>query len=104
MEIDENTLKELQNYQQQLTNILSQKEMFKLQLLESEKALGELKKTSERECFVVIGNVFIKKSVEEVKKQLEEEIEILNIKIKSLENSEGKIREKLKELERKLKS
>lgn len=102
MGIDEKTALEIENYNQQLQQVLIQKETLKSQLLRNEKALNELKNSTENNCFVLFGNVMISKSREQVIKELEEENEIIQIKIKSLENTENKIKEKLKEIESKL--
>jgi prefoldin beta subunit len=91
-----------QNYQQQLQSILVQKESLKLQNAEISEALKELAATNQKNAYKITGSVMISKPVEEIKKELEELQESINIKIKSLEKNEERITNKLKELQTKL--
>lgn len=102
-EEEKKLISDFQTLQQQLQNVLVQKETLKLQLLDIEKALEELNKTKEKEGYKIVGNVMIKKSVEEIKKDLENKKDDLNVKIKSLEKIEQKLTEKLKDIQEKLK-
>jgi len=115
MEDKEKLEREIESYQQQLLSIMDQKEKLKLMINSAENALNELKNSSQNECFIgySIGyqslglamsylNVFVKKSKEDVIKKLEEEKELMEIKVKSLENTENRIKEKLKEIQSKI--
>lgn len=95
---------EFQFYQQQLQTILIQKESLKLQVAEIEGALEELGKTEQQQAFKIVGNVMVKKNVEELKKELQETKEEAELRIKSLEKTEERIMNKLKELQSSLKS
>ncbi|MEM7821425.1 MAG: prefoldin subunit beta [Candidatus Aenigmatarchaeota archaeon] len=97
-----NMITQFQAYQQQLQTILLQKESLNMQIFEIERALEELNKTKENEAYKIAGQVMIKKPVEELKKELSEAKESIEIRIKSLEKSEAKTNEKLKELETKI--
>jgi prefoldin beta subunit len=99
----EELFNQLQLLQQQLQSILIQKESLKLQNLEIEKALEELKNTQQKEALKIVGNIMVKKSVEELKKELEESKESINLRIENLEKVEGRINTKLKEIQTKLK-
>jgi prefoldin beta subunit len=106
MEITEETkkmLEQFQAYQQQLQNILIQKESVKIQIMEVEKALEELKNTKEKNAYKISGQIMVLRPVEELKKELNETKEDLEIRIKALEKSEEKIKDNLKELQNKLK-
>jgi len=106
-EISEETKKlviQFQNYQQQLQSVLIQKESFKLQAMEIERALNELKESKEKKAYKIVGQVMILKPVEELKKELNETKENINIRIKSLEKTEERLSNKLKELQEKLKT
>jgi|FaiFalDrversion2_1042247.scaffolds.fasta_scaffold00504_3 prefoldin beta subunit len=96
-------LLQFQSYQQQLQNILIQKETLKLQEIEVEKALEELNATKQTSAYKIVGNIMLSKSVEDLKKELNESKEELSLRIKSIESVELKIKEKLKELQNKLK-
>ena len=98
-----NLISQFQISQQQMQSILIQKESLKLQGLEIERALEELKSTKEKTAYKISGQIMISKPVEELKKELKETKENIDIRIGSLEKSEGRISDKLKELQNKLK-
>lgn len=98
-----NLIVQFQNYQQQLQNILIQKETLKLQNLEIDKALEELEKTKQTTAYKITGQIMISKPVSELKKEMQELKEAADIKIKSFEKMEEKINNKLNELQTKLK-
>jgi prefoldin beta subunit len=96
-------LNQFQILQQQLQSIAIQKENLKLQNLEIEKALEELNATKQKEALKIVGNIMVKKSVEELKKELEKDKEDIAIRIENLGKIEERINNKLKELQTKLK-
>lgn len=100
---EQDLVAEFQNYQQDLQNVIIQKESFKLQSMEIAKAMEELNKTQQKTAFKITGNVMVSKPVDEIKKDLEEAKEGIELKIKSLEKNEERINNKLKELQTKLK-
>lgn len=100
--MEEDMVADFQNYQQQLQTVVIQKESLKLQSLEVGKAIEELQKTNQKTAYKITGAIMINKPVEELKKDLEEAKESIELKIKSLEKSEEKINNKLKELQSKL--
>ncbi len=97
-------IEDFQNYQQQLQNLLIQKETLKLKNIEIEKALEEINNTNQKIAYKITGSIMVEKPIEEIKKELSEEKEALEIKIKSLEKTEERIAGKLKELQSKLES
>jgi prefoldin beta subunit len=98
----QNTLAEAQAYQQQVQGILMQKENMSLQRSEIKKALDELDKSTETEIFKMSGPILIKAKKPDVKKELSEKEDLINIRIKSLEKTEKRAKEKLDELKEKL--
>jgi len=93
---------QFQNYQQQMQSLLIQKESMKLQSIEADKALKELEKTQQKSAYKITGQIMISKPVEELKSELEEVKENIDIRIKSLEKSEERLTGRLKELQEKL--
>lgn len=75
----------------------------KTQILIIDKALEELEKTKEKKAFKIVGPLMILKPVEELKKELKEFKEDVELRIESLEKSEKSISEKLKSLEKEIK-
>lgn len=94
---------QFQNYQQQLQNVLIQKESLKLQNIEIERALEELNSTKEKSAYRITGAIMVSKPVEELKKELNETKENIDIRMKGLEKTEEKISSKLREMQTKLK-
>jgi len=98
----QNTLVQAQSYQQQVQGILMQKENITLQLSEIKKALEELTKTKETEIFKMSGPILIKSAKSSVKKELSEKQDFLSMRMKTLEKTEKKAKDKLTELRGKL--
>lgn len=106
MEVSEqakNLIVQFQTYQQQLQSILIQKEGLKLRMLETEKALEELGITKQTTAYKITGQIMISKPVGELRKELKETKEAIEIRVKSLEKTEERINNKLKELQKRLK-
>jgi len=99
----ENLEQEYLSLQQQIRNVLIQKETIKLQLAEIDSALEELKNSKEDNVYKVVGNVMIKKSKNDVEKELKEVKEDLQIRVNSLEKIEKDLIERIKNIEEKLK-
>jgi prefoldin beta subunit len=95
-------LGQAQVYQQQVQGIMSQKELLNTQLMELEKAIEELDKTKEKEVYKISGPILLKTVKSEVKKDLKEKKEMINTRLKSLETSEKKVKEKIDVLRQKL--
>lgn len=98
-----NLISQFQTYQQQLQNILIQKESLKLQNLEIERALEELNATKQKTAYKITGQIMVSKPVEELMKELNEIKENIDVRVKSLEKSEESVNSKLKGLQSKLK-
>ena len=96
-------LKQYQEYQQQYQALVLQKENLKLQMLEVDNALDELERTQEKEGYKIVGSIMIKKPVEKLKEELRDRRINLDLRIKTIEKTESRIVEKLKELEEKIK-
>ena len=98
----QNMIEEFQAYQQQLQSLLIQKESFKLQTMEIEKALEELSATKEKAAYKITGGIMVSKPVEELKKELQDTKETVEVRMKSFDKTEEKLNNKLKELQEKL--
>ena len=68
-----------------------------MRLLEIESALKELEKSDE--VYKIIGNIMLSSNKEELKKELENEKNMLNLRIDSMNKQEETIREKMKKLQ-----
>jgi prefoldin beta subunit len=86
--------------QQNLQNILIQKQQFEQQEIEISSALKELPTSSG--SFQIIGKLMINKSKETLIKELNEKKEVVDLRIKSIEKQENKIKEMLEETQKKM--
>ncbi len=95
-------LEQAQVYQQQIQGIITQKETMNMQLLEMKNALEELEKSKETEVYKLSGPVLIKAKKTEVEKDLKEKKEMIEVRVKTLEKSEARIKGRIEELRHKL--
>lgn len=95
-------LAQAQIYQQQIQAILTQKGVFSLEINEIKKALEELEKTKETTAYKISGPVLIKSDVKEIKKDLKEKLDFLNVKLKNIEKQEAILKDKIGSLRNKL--
>ena len=93
----------LQQLQQNLQAIMMQKQQLEVEMLETDKALQELKKASPDDAiYKNAGSVLIKAKKEDVLKELEEKKELSNTRIMVLGKQEARVKENLKEVENKI--
>ena len=103
MDIQQNVqeqLNQFQQVQQQAQSIAMQKQTVSLQINEAKKALDELSKTSEdQEVYKTAGPLLIKTTKDETESELKDNIEMLEIKQKTIEKQEKRISSRLEELQ-----
>jgi prefoldin beta subunit len=90
---------ELQTFQQQMQTVLIQKESLNLQNMEIEKAFEELKKATNEDVFKAVGPILIKSTKKDLEKELAEKKETIELRLKSLQRQEDRIKEKLKQVQ-----
>ena len=95
-------LMELQAYQQQMQTILMQKESLSLQQMDNDKALEELGKTTHDEVYKTVGPILIKSTKKDLTEELKERQETIDLRLKSMQKQETRIRDKLKETQDRL--
>jgi len=96
---EENKIRELQMLEQNLQNILLQKQAFQIELRETKAALKELEKSGE-EVFKIIGQLMIKTDKKEMVSELISKEKIIGLRISSFEKQEQALSGKLDELQR----
>ncbi|MCS7134741.1 MAG: prefoldin subunit beta [Candidatus Pacearchaeota archaeon] len=89
------SLEQIQLMEQTIQNLSLQKQVFHLELLETNNAMQELEKLEGDEVYRIVGAVMFKADKEELKKELKKKIELLELRIKSIEKQEQELREKL---------
>jgi prefoldin beta subunit len=93
----------LQQLQQTLQTVLTQKQQLELELTETEQALTELEKTDENPIiYKSIGSLLVKADKAKVITELNERKELLNTRIGVLGKQEERLRSQAKELQAKL--
>jgi len=100
----QNELAMLQQVQQQLQTIVSQKAQYEIAVKEAKRADEELKDVAEgAEVFVSVGAVMMQKNKETVSSSLADKIETLGLRIKSLEKQEKALQTRFEQLQAKIK-
>ena len=87
-------IQEMNVLEQNLQNILFQKQAFELELDETASALNEIEKSGD-EVFKIIGQLMIKTEKARVKSELLEKKKILDMRIRAFEKQEDYLKEKL---------
>ncbi len=93
----EEKVRELQLIEQNLNNLIFQKQTFQLELSEINSAVDELNK-SNGEVYKIIGNIMIKSVKDKLKKEIGEKKEIINLRVKNIEKQEKALKERVEEL------
>jgi len=105
MEVNEEVrgmIMQFQAYQQQSQMILGQKDATKAQLMEIDKTLEEIGKAGEREMYKSVGPILIKTTKDDMKKELADKKEMLEIRLKTMDAEEKKTKEKIRDLQEKI--
>src|SRR5918911_2000938 len=93
----------LQQLQQNLQAIMMQKQQVELEVVETDRALEEIKKTgTEETVYKSAGPLLIKSKREDVIKELEEKKELSNTRVMVLSKQETRVKDNLKEVENKI--
>ncbi|MBT3406293.1 prefoldin subunit beta [Candidatus Woesearchaeota archaeon] len=91
-------IQQLQLIEQNLQNFLVQKQSFQSQMLEVDSALNEIEKTDE--AYKIVGNIMVASKKDELKKDLEAKKESTELRIKTIETQEEKLREKAEAMQK----
>lgn len=89
-------IEQLQILEQNMQNLLVQKQTIQSQLTEIESASQEINKKPAK-VFKIIGQLMVDSNIQELEKDLNSKKEISELKIKTIEKQESKIKEKIKE-------
>lgn len=93
----------LQQLQQNLQAIMMQKQQIELEIVETERALEELNKTTTSDSiYKAAGPLLIKSEKDTIEKELSEKKELANTRVMVLGKQESRVKENLKEVENKI--
>jgi len=90
-------IQQLQIFEQNVQNLLLQKQAFQFELTETENALDEIKKTKD-DVYKLIGQVMLKTSKAEIEKDLQQKKDLLNLRVKAIEKQETQLKEELEKI------
>ncbi len=97
----ERKIQELQMLEQNLQQILLQKQAFQMELRETQSALKELEKSGE-EVYKIIGQLMIRTDKKSMKEELSNKEKIIELRIKSLEKQEDVFSSKLEAMQKEI--
>lgn len=92
----ERQIQEIQILEQNLHNLLLQKQAFQMEISETQAAKKEIKNSED--VFKVIGQLMIKAEKEKVEEELLNKEKLLDLRIKSIEKQETSLEKKLDSL------
>lgn len=96
----QNQINMLQQMQQQMQTVLSQKNQYELAIQEARRALEELNESEDSVVvYMNVGSVVMQKSKPDVISKMNEKIELLDIRVKSIEKQEKLLQEKFEKLQ-----
>lgn len=95
---------QFQMMQQQLQQMLMQKESLNVAVMEIDRAVAELERSKDGEAYKITGSIMVRKPVAELKKELAESKEDIEVRVKSMDAAEKRLTDRLIELQGKLKS
>lgn len=89
---------QLQVLQQNMQNILLQKQQIESQMTEVNSALSELKNTDK--AYKILGKVMLATSKEDLTKDLTEKKEVIELRLKTLTTQEESLKKNMEELQK----
>jgi len=93
----------LQQLQQTLQSVATQRQQVELELSETDKALAELEKsTDETQVYKTVGSILVKSNRQTLLTELKERKELMTTRVTVLGKQEDRTRERLKEIQEKL--
>ena len=93
----EKKINQLQMLEQGMQNLLMQKQQFQLQQVEIESALKELENVEQ--AYKIVGNIMVLSKKADLNSDLNSKIEIVGLRIKSIEKQETQLRDKASKLQ-----
>jgi len=91
-------LGQAQLYSQQIQTVAAQKAALTMELHEIKRALEEVKKAKEKFVYKLSGPILIKVDSDELVKDFDEKETMVNLRLKTLEKQELRLKEKIEEL------
>lgn len=97
MKKQEDLIQEIQFLENNLQNLLLQRQLFQMESEETQSALKQIESSGD-EVFKIIGQLMIKADKEKIREELGNKEKILEIRINSVEKQENSLRERMEKL------
>jgi len=97
----EKQIQEMQFLEQNLQNLLMQKQAFQIEMTETQSALNEIN-TAKDDVYKIIGSLMLKTEKAKLKDELTNKEKLLDLRLKTLEKQERNFTQKLEELREKI--
>ena len=94
---NQKNLQEMQFLEQNLQNILYQKQAFQMELSETNSALKEIDNSGE-EVFKIVGQLMLKTDKSKIKEELSNKKKMLDLKMQTFEKQENSLTEQIDKL------
>ena len=91
-------IQEMQMLEQNLQNLLLQKQAFQMELNETQSASKEIEDSGE-EVYKIIGQLMLRTSKSKIKEELTNKDKILSLRIKTLEKQQNSLTEQIDKLQ-----
>lgn len=95
----EKKIQELQLLEQNLQNVMMQKQSFQMQVMENDNAIKELEKTK-KDAYKIIGTIMVSSGKEELTRELKEQKKVYDLRVRTLEKQENKFKEKAEDIQK----
>lgn len=95
--MDQNKLQEMQMLEQNLQNILMQKQAFQMESAETESALSEIENAGD-EVFKIIGQLMIRSDKSKIKDELRNKMKIIELRTKTIDKQEESLTSQLEKI------
>ena len=92
------SIAEFSRNRDQLISISSQKQQYLMQSATLKLSLDELEKTTEKKVFKAVGNILVQVNTEDAQKELSDQKETIDLRIKTLQKQEDATIQKLNKL------
>ncbi len=91
-------INEFERSRVQLMNISAQRQQLQMQSNSMQASLDELQKTKEKKVYKAVGNILILSDAKKVQKELKEQKDATDLRIKTLQKQEDALIDKLNKL------
>src|SRR5674536_40550 len=99
----QNQVAQLQQLQQQAQALAVQRSQLELSLNEANQTLAELDKLDEKAViFKTVGTILVRSNKDQVKEELTEKTETLDVRLKSLQRQEERVQTRFQQLQQQL--